>query len=365
VSRDNGRNGHGVKSFATVFGLAALAAVAASCSPATSGPRALALMPGVINRTDNKSLRTAMLKYGLEQFCQEMTHRGAPLKLSDDAPTIGRFFAQRCDTRFFDDETHKSFLVQFFGYGYAWTNTTQRFGFESAGVVEYDPDFLLDGSTMYVYFRTKHIGASSFQTTMVEGALANAALALAPQGMANQIGQQIVSAEMTRGFTVIRDGDGSVDFGLGIVDKGKHPFHPFQVKGGDKVLLANERTEVHSNQREFLGPFLVDGDGRALYLTMSIDGIDAVDVMVFPKDAADPWLAQYAHQPQATPPPYPPLMQDVVTSRMEWKKALPVAKGYYYVVVDNTATAGRVAPPAALMDDRAALVNYVVQVGDQ
>src|SRR4051794_23048581 len=71
----------------------------------SSGPSALAIMPGVINRADNKSLRFAMLKYGLESFCQEMTKRGAPLKMSDDQPSIGRFFPQRCDTRLVDDET--------------------------------------------------------------------------------------------------------------------------------------------------------------------------------------------------------------------------------------------------------------------
>ena len=102
-------------------------------------------MPGVINRTDNKSLRFAMLKYGLESFCQEMTKRG---RSAQARPTIsraiGRFFPQRCDTRLVDDETSKSFFVQF-GSGYAWTNITQRIGFDAAGVVEYDPDFLLDG----------------------------------------------------------------------------------------------------------------------------------------------------------------------------------------------------------------------------
>ena len=43
---------------------------------------------------------------------------------------------------------------------------------------------------------------------------------------------------------------------------------------------------------------------------------------------------------------------------------LPVAKGRYYLVIDNTATAGRIAPPPNLFDDRAALVNYAVELGD-
>lgn len=335
-----------------------------ACSPTTSGPRALAIMPGVINRTDNKSLRTAMLKYGLEQFCEEMTNRGAPLRLVDDTPPIGRFFAQRCDTHFFDEEHHKGFLVQFSGHGYAWTRETQRFGFEATGVVEYNPDFLLDGSTMYVYFRTKQIGATSFKTTMVEGGLANIALAVAPQGFADKIGQQIVSKELSRGLTVIRDTDGSVEFGLGIIEKGQRPPRPYQVKGRDKVLLANERAEVHSHQRDLLGPFRIDDKKRALYLTMSLDGADAVDVMLFPKAAADPWLAQYIHQPRTTPPPYPPIASDVLTAGMQWQRAFALPPGYYYLVIDHTSTAGRTAPPNLPFDDRAATVSYVVELGD-
>jgi hypothetical protein len=321
-------------------------------------------MPGVINRTDNKSLRFALLKYGLESFCQEMTKRGAPLKLSDDQPSIGRFYPQRCDTRLMDDETSKSFLVQFLGSGYAWTNITKRMGFDAAGVIEYDPDFLLDQGSMYLYFRTKHIAATSFQSKMIENSAANAALLLAPGGFAERFGRQVVAEELTRGFTVIRAADGSVDFGLGIVEKGKAPFHPYQIKGDAKTVLANERIEVHSAQREFLGPFEVDSQGKALFFTVGVDGAEAVDLFVVPKDAGDQWLQLYIQQPQTTPPMYAPLMADVAAAALPYRKALPVAKGRYYLIVDNTPTAGRVAPPANLLDDRAALVNYAVQLGD-
>jgi hypothetical protein len=329
-----------------------------------TGPQALAIMPGVINRTDNKSLRFALLKYGLETFCQEMTKRGAPLKLADDQPSIGRFYPQRCDTRLIEDEANKSFLVQFFGSGYAWTNITRRLGFDAAGVIEYDPDFLLDDGSMYLYFRTKHIAATSFQAGMIENTAASAALVLAPGGFAERFGRQVVAEELTRGFTVIRRSDGSVDFGLGIVEKGKAPFHPYQIKGDAKVVLANERIEVHSGQREFLGPFEVETQGKALFLTVGVDGAEAVDLLVVPKDAGDQWLSLYIHQPVTTPPQYAPLMADVAAAALPYRKALPVAKGRYYLVVDNTPSAGRVAPPANLFDDRAALVNYAVQLGD-
>ena len=328
------------------------------------GPKALTLMPGVINRVDNKSLRFAMLKYGLDEFCVQMTLRGTPIRLADDQPSIGRFFPSRCETRTVDEENSQSLLVQFFGSGYGWTNVTRRIGFEAAGVIEYSPDFMLDDGAMYLYFRTKHIGATSYKTVMIENPVVNLALGMAPEGLADKFGQQVVAAELRGGFTVIRLPNGEVDFGLGIVDKGKRPFHPYQVKGEGKVVLANERLEVHSNQRDFLGPFEVDSNGRALFFTIGIDGADAVDAFLYPRDGGGEWLSTYIHQPQATAATYPPLMQDVVSARAEWRKSLPVAKGQYYLVIDNTATAGRVSPPSGQLDDRAALVNYVVQVGD-
>jgi hypothetical protein len=346
--------------------LLALGLFLASCAGMAQGAGAdvLAIMPGVINRPDNKSLRFSMLKYGLESFCQEMLKRGAPLKLADDQPSVGRFYPQRCDTRLVDEDVSRSFLVQFSGAGYAWTNITQRIGFDASGVVEYDPDFLLHDDTMYLYFRTKHVASTNFQAGMIENGATNLALVLAPGGFAAKFGQQVVAAELTRGFTVIRRGDGTVDFGLGIVESGKMPFHPYQIKGSARTVLANERIEVHARQREFLGPFEVDSQGRALFLTIGVDGAEGVDVMVVPRDAGDQWLSLYIHQPMTTPPAYPPLLADVALSAQPYRKMLPVAKGRYYVVIDNTATAGRIAPPPNLFDDRAALVNYAVELGD-
>ena len=355
-----------VDRLAAALVLLALGLSLPSCAGMAQGAGAdiLAIMPGVINRPDNKSLRFAMLKYGLETFCQEMLKRGAPLKLADDQPSVGRFYPQRCDTRLLDEDANRSFLVQFSGSGYAWTNITQRIGFDASGVVDYDPDFLLDDAAMYLYFRTKHVASTSFQPGLIENGATNLAMVLMPGGFAEKFGQQVVAAELTRGFTVIRRGDGTVDFGLGLIEKGKMPFHPYQIRGTAKTVLANERIEVHARQRDFLGPFEVDSQGRALFLTVGVDGAEGIDVMVVPKDAGEQWLSLYIHQPMTTPPAYPPLLADVALSAQPYRKMLPVAKGRYYLVIDNTATAGRIAPPPNLFDDRAALVNYAVELGD-
>src|SRR4051794_40922901 len=61
------------------------------------------LSEGVINDPANKSLRFDILKFGLDRFCFEMTRRGAPLKLSDEEPVLGRFFAETCSSRVVED----------------------------------------------------------------------------------------------------------------------------------------------------------------------------------------------------------------------------------------------------------------------
>src|SRR5882724_8279834 len=125
---------------------------------------------GVMNDPANKSLRFDILKFGLDSFCGEMLKGGAPLKFGDDEPVVGRFFADSCESQVQDDDTHKSFVVQYTGRGYAWTNVTHRIGFTSRGVVEYASDFQLNDGAMYVYFRPRLIDGADFQTTLVESA---------------------------------------------------------------------------------------------------------------------------------------------------------------------------------------------------
>lgn len=327
-----------------------------------SGQASFGVMPGVVNDPGNRSLRRAIMRFGLEEFCKELTHRGAPLRTRDEDPVVGRFYARTCN---YQELQSGDVFVQFSGIGYAWTNVTWRIAFTASGAIQYNQDFLMDGSTMYGYFRTRTIASQSFDTTMVERAGSAGASMLG--GFTNPIAQQVVEAQLSRGFTVIRESDGTVDFAVGLVEKGRRPVKPFEVRGEDRLTLMNERTEVHGNQLDFLGPFHVDDDDRALYLTLVIDGVPAVDVMVVDKSTGDRWLDQFVQAPGVPQPPMPPLMSDSVAIRTQWQKPLPVAKGYYYVVLDNSSTVGTVAPPATgslLNAPPAALVNVVVQVGD-
>jgi hypothetical protein len=332
----------------------------------TTGMRAMGLLgPGIINDPKNKSLRFDLLKFGLDQFCKEMRERGAPLKLRDGEPVLGRFFADGCNAQVIDDETRKSFVVQYSGRGFGWTNITQRLGFESAGLVEYAPDFQLQDGAMYIYFRPRNVASASFQTLIVESALARTGLAVTGVNP-DQLGRDIVEGQLRRGFTVIRYGStGETDFGMGYIPVGKKPFRPFIVQSADKVTLDDDRTEVHSGQQDFVGGFVVPDDGQALYLTMQVDGAPAVDVFLVAKADADQVVDRFVRTPGPALLAAPPFLDDTVAAGSPWKRTVPVPKGTYYLVVDHSAALGRTAPPTTVGDDRAARVDYVVEVGDR
>ncbi len=319
--------------------------------------------PGRVNDPRNKSLRFDILEFGLGEFCREMTRRGAPLKLRDSDPVIGRFFADTCSSQVIDTDQRKSLVVQYSGRGYAWTAQTQRVGFTSAGVIEYAPDFLVHEGAMYVYFRPSNVSAASFETQLIESGVAGTMASVLGVPV-NDLGQHIVRGQLERGFTVIRQNrSGEVDFGLGYVPKGQLPLRPFQVERSNKTTLANDGTEVHSGQQDYLGGFEIAKKNQALYLTMTLDGAPAVDLLVVPKAYADQMTGNYITQPGPAPLAIPPVFADTLTAGQTTQRRIPLPPGLFYVVIDHSATVGSNAPPVQAGDDRAAKVDYLVQLG--
>jgi hypothetical protein len=329
----------------------------------------LVLMPGVVNDPANRTLRREIMAFGHKEFCKEAKKHGAPVRLQDESPVIGRFYARNCSFR---ELPNGDVFVQVQGFGYTWTQATRRMGFEASGAIHYNQDFLLEGSDMYAYFRPKTVQSSDFKANMIEASgssVVGGFLDPTMKTLADRIGQQLVSHELSRGFTVIRTSKNEVDFGLGIVEKGKRPFHPFQVHGSDKITLGNERVEVHPQQREFLGPFEVDGKNRALTISINLEGVNAVDIMVLPQFVGETWLKAYTTQPALTPLPQPALVSDIVRQNKLWKQTVPLQQGLYYVVIDHSSSAGLSNPEAAQpgilgSSDQVATFNYVVQLGD-
>ncbi len=355
------------RSFVLVLVLASICALSGCASRESLGSSAVSVLgAGVINDPANKTLRFDILKFGLDTFCTEMLKGGAPLKFGDDEPVLGRFFADSCDSQVIDDETHKSFVVQYTGRGYAWTNVTQRIGFASRGVIEYATDFQLHDGAMYVYFRPRLIDGAAFQTTLVESALAQGGMALAGVN-ANDLGKHIVESQLRRGFTVIRQGSsGATDFALGIVPLGEVPFKPFEVRRTEKQVLANERTEVHVGQQDYVGAFEVTDSNQALYLTVAVDGTPNADVLVVPKPAGDALLDQYLKHAGGATLPSPALLDETaVQGSGMWQRFVNVEPGRYYVVIDNSAQLGKSSPDTSAKDDAAAKVDYLVLVGER
>lgn len=335
-------------------------AVGASC-----GQSALGLFPGIINDPGNLALRKAILGFGTSKICEEVYRRSLPLKLREEDPIIGRFHANSCQVA---PLASGNLAVTFGGFGWVWTNLTQRMSFEAGGAVEYDTDFLMDGSTMYVYFRQKSTSAATFNVKLVEqpqvtAALGGINLAGGGQNVANDLGGQIMRGEIAKGFTVIRKPSGDVEFGLGVIEKGEHPTLPYKPDANGHAVLENERCEIHQNQRDFLGPFAVP-KGSKLGVTLAVDGAPGADFLVVPRYMGEPWLQTYTTQAVTTPPPGTPTLDETVFSGPIWHRSLTLAPGSYYLVLDNTSTAGRSAPPGFAKDDRAALVSYAITLED-
>ena len=322
------------------------------------------LGPGIINDPKNKSLRIDILKFGLSNFCSEMLTGGFALKLSDDHPVAGRFFGRDCRSDVLDDDSKSTFNVKFSGIGYVWANVTQRVGFDLLGSVELLPDFqIADDKSMYVYFRARRVETTQMKTVLVESSLARGAVGLSGTDP-DRLGREIFEAQMGRGFTVIRaDNTGQIEYGAGLLPLGRHPFHPFNVVSGSPVQ-ANERTEVHAGQQDYLGGFVVDGNDKALSIVLSVDGAPSVNLAVISASAATQQLDRYVHNagPAATVEP-PRFMQNVPYGSI-WKQTVPVAAGTYYLLLDHSMTGLRSQNTAAVGDDRAAKVDYLVQVVD-
>lgn len=332
-----------------------LAAGSIGCNPACKFRK-------TINQPENLSMRRSMLRKAMGDLCSKVTTRSAPLRLSNDSPVIGRFFPASCAA-----EEGEQIDARIAGFGYAWTNVTKKLTFTMNGAASYRYDFsvLEEGPCdIYAYFRPARIDGSDFRLQRIESGAAQMLNAFTNVG--ETFGRQVVSRKLQEGFTVIAyDGsETNVDFGLGIVPKGKRPPRPYDMRGTERDNYESERVEVHAQQRDFIGPILVEGDHKAIFLNATVDGAPAIDVFVMRKTEGDLALRQYVDFPSVASLPAAPLAWDVVRAGVETKRAVPVPPGMYYVVLDNSSMAGQVGPPANAFDDRAAVVNYLIQVGD-
>jgi hypothetical protein len=350
---------------ARIAALALLTVSPLSCASRESvGTSSVSILgAGVVNDPANKSLRFDLLKFGLDGFCKEMLAAGVPLKMSDDEPVMGRFQASACQSQVLDEENRKSFVVQYSGSGYAASAQGGRVTFTTTGLVEYAADFLMHERALYVYFRPRVVDATAFQTKLIESELAKSALSVLGV-QPDAFGQRVVEAQLRRGFTVIRKDSGETELGLGVIPLGERPYHPFAVKTEKRVVL-NERTEVHRGQQDFVGPIQVQGEDQALYLTVAVDGAPGVDVLVLRESTGRLMLEQYLAAPGPAALREPALLDEPAARGQDWKRYVLVPEGRYYVLLDNTAAAGRTSPPAGPADGSSARVDVLILAGDR
>ncbi len=314
-------------------------------------------------------------RYGADRVCQEMTKRGALIQASVPVPgfsnATGRFYPQTCQSQINDAE--RTLTLWMTGNGFAWTPATQKMSFECTVSVKYKPDFHKSGDSLWVWFDVAEPPpVPQFRIVHVEQAATNVALRLyGVEYFANALASSFVSGELAKGFTVIQE-ESSQDFSFGRLPAGQRPVHPFDVSGSERFTLLNESMELHGYQQDFLGPFEVDSKNRALFLRMQVTG-SPVDVFVVSRDVGYAWRTQY--QSTSPPPPPPtgaPIVQQLqVVPGTPFSAWVPVQKGLYYIVVDNSASAGALRPFAKLptpFDPAIGLssqLDYLVQVGER
>ncbi|HVW29402.1 MAG TPA: hypothetical protein VHC69_28750 [Polyangiaceae bacterium] len=318
---------------------------------------------GAIN--DSPSIRWFLFSnFGAGKVCPEMLKHGAPLQLVPGGETLGRFFPNACHVDTNGDQ--QTMTLHFSGTGYAWTPIAGRMGFSVEAAIEYRPDFQLESDAMYVWARYNRVTYGPvFSIGCIENPVADWA-AKTPAGyLATTFGSQIVQSQLASGFTVVRTDQGD-DFSLGILQPPQRPQHPFALADSDHVLLDSETTNVHPNQVDFLGPFEVASSGQALFLRFKLSG-PAVDVLVLSRNQGDPWREGMQQGTPLAPPPSPPIQAFVVQPNMDQQQRLPLPPGQYYVVIDNSAVIGTVAPPWSPMNvlgTGGALLSYSVELGD-
>jgi hypothetical protein len=304
--------------------------------------------------------------FGASKICPEMLKSGVALRLQDRAPAIGRFFPMQCTYNV--NDSAQTITVNVAGTGYGYMMPAKRVGFSLTASVEYRPDFQIAGDDVYVWGRLNRlVQGPNFQLGYVENPVVDVMANVPPfGGIANFLGNQVVAGEMTRGFTVVYNEDTGKDFTLGIIAPPQRPSHPFDVTDNERFTFANEVVDVNVNQRDYLGPFEIAEADQALYLKMSVQGTP-VDVIIVDKQTGDVWRETYQSGKPLGPPPGPiqaggPLQPGSVDTRR-----YPLRPGLYYVVIDNTAAAGLVAPPVTIfspLGGTAAQVSYLAQVGE-
>lgn len=303
--------------------------------------------------------------FGAGRICPEMLKQGVGLRLSSNAPTVGRFFPTSCQHQV--NEQQQTITVQFAGTGYAWTPVAGRVGFSANAAVEYRMDFNLTEDATYVWANPLRVlRGPDFKLGAIENKVVDFATNQTPVGyLANLFGAQIMSSQVTSGFTVVQV-EGANEFALGHLTPPQRPPRPFALAAGDRLVYANDTTEVRAGQVDFLGPFEVADTDQALFFRFRVQG-PAVDVWLSQRGSADLWREGLQLGAALAPPTQPPIGAWVVQPGMEDRRRVPLPVGQYSLIVDNSGQVGTASPPwnpLSVVGASSATVSYTAELGE-
>jgi hypothetical protein len=258
-----------VKAYSRVWWLALLVPLAGLPGCASCGQSAVCSMRGTIDKPENRSLRRSVMRAGMKHLCEQLLLHNAPLRMQPEQPTMGRYFPSTCSQK---ETANGDFYVEFWGVGYAWTNLSKKIAFTMSGAAQYNQDFLIppEGDCdLYAYFRPRVTPASDFRVTLIQAQ----ATSFVNQytNWADTFGRQLVGERLRSGFTVVHNSAGSDEVTLGILPLGQKPFRPIAGMRADARTYENNRTEIHQNQRDFVGPIEVPEAGQVLTLRAQSD----------------------------------------------------------------------------------------------
>jgi len=301
--------------------------------------------------------------FGAGRLCPEMLQRSAALRMAPDPNIVGRLFPASCQTNV--NDSAQTVTLSFSGSGFAWTPVAGRIAFSVMASVEYRMDFYLADDAVYIYARpARTVLGPTFQVTSVENRLVNWA-AQGPAGyLVNSFGGQIVSGELASGFTVVHADDGDA-FTLGILSPPARPSQPFNTSK-NRYAMANETSEVHTDQLDLVGPLTVAKSDQALFVRLAVVG-PSVDVFLIRRGTGDLWRQGLQNGLALAPPPEAPISSFSLSPGPELRQRFPLPAGQYYLAVDNSARVGTTNPPFSplgALGQNTALVSVAVELGD-
>ncbi len=334
--------------------------LALSACSGTSAKKDILTVAGhsIINNSGNKSMRFDLIRWGIKQFCAELTQAGTPLRLADDQPVIGRYFAKECSATILERDDSERVLARFKGEGFAWTALTGRIGFSAPALLELAPDFRVHKDALYVYFRPVVVDTSGLKLLMAEET--SALLAADLVGVDEEkLGARIIQAQLKRGFTTIFHDDGHLDFSLGLVELGKKPFSPYTIISSSRRTVANGRTEIQAGGRDYIGKFELKA-GESLRLWLHLEGTTSVDIALIPAAEASESLHSYVRSPGPAPSPKMLAYYSQAGKSAPLDLELQPPAGEYFLFIDHSTSFGDAEPMREALPAR---VDYLIQVG--